>query len=81
MSTNKHWAWGYFITNNQLFRNNNSYKNAWCIACLNHRKEQLRQSDVLTTAVSGISSGHTDADWEKQGKYQTLFSLINIKIM
>ena len=81
MSTNKHWAWGYFITNNQLFRNNNSYKNAWCLACLNQRKEQLRQSDVLATAVSGISSSRTDMDWEKQGKDQILLNFISIKIM
>ena len=75
MSTNKHWAWGYFITNGQLFRNNNSYKNAWCLGCLNQRKEQLRQSDILNTALSGISSGHTEADWEKQGSTRHFFNL------
>ena len=50
----KHWSWGYFITDNQLFRNNNSYKNAWCLACLNHHKDQLQESDIISTAVSGI---------------------------
>jgi hypothetical protein len=73
VSTNKHWAWGYFITDNQLFRNNHSDKNAWCLACLNQRKELLHQSDVLNTAVSGISSGHTDTDWEAQGSTRLFF--------
>ena len=87
MSTNKHWAWGYFITDNQLFRNNNLYKNAWCLTCLNQHKEQLHQLDILTTAVSGISSGRTDTDWETQGKTSGSLNLksniiqANIKIM
>ncbi|KAM6497447.1 hypothetical protein JOM56_007920 [Amanita muscaria] len=73
---NKHWSWGYFFTDNQLFRNNNSYKNAWCIGCLNHRKDQLRQSDIVNAAVSGISSGRADVDWEAQGAsgYPTFFA-------
>jgi len=35
------WSWGYFFTNNLFFCNNSYYKNAWCIACLNHHKEIL----------------------------------------
>ena len=71
----KHWSWGYFTTDNLLFRNNHFYKNAWCIACIEFRKEQLRQADVANTAASGISSGQTDADWEAQGGHRTgLFS-------
>jgi hypothetical protein len=65
----KHWSWAYFITDGQLFRNNNSYKNAWCITCLNHHKEQLRQADVVSAAISGSSSGRTDAERETQGCY------------
>ena len=65
----KHWSWGYFTTDNLLFRNNHFYKNAWCIACVDFRKEQLRQADVTNTAVSGISSGQSDVDWEAQGGY------------
>jgi hypothetical protein len=81
MSTNKHWAWGYFITNNQLFRNNHSYKNTWCLACLNQRKEQLRQSDILNTAVTGISSGRTDTDLEAQGSTRLFLNLRDSPLM
>jgi hypothetical protein len=65
-SAMKHWSWGYFFTDGHFFRNNNSYKNAWCIMCLNHHKEQLRQSDVLSAAISGTSSDRTDAEREAQ---------------
>ncbi|KIL54278.1 hypothetical protein M378DRAFT_1059173 [Amanita muscaria Koide BX008] len=68
MSTTKHWSWAYFITDNQFFRKNNSFKNAWCTACLNHHKDQLRQLDIVNAAVSGISSGRTDTDWEAQAR-------------
>ena len=68
MST-KHWSWGYFITDNQFFRNNNSYKNAWCIACVNCCKEQLWQVDVIDTVVSGTSSGRMEVELEAQGGY------------
>ncbi|KAM6500083.1 hypothetical protein JOM56_003097 [Amanita muscaria] len=71
MSTTKHWSWAYFITDNQFFRKNNSFKNAWCTACLNHHKDQLRQLDIVNAAVSGISSGRTDTNWEAQGGYRT----------
>lgn len=27
-----------------FFQNNNSYKNAWCLACLNHHKDLLREN-------------------------------------
>lgn len=54
--SSKHWSWGYFFTDGFFFRNNNSYKNAWCIACLNHHKELLLQSDVINAAISGTSS-------------------------
>ena len=64
----KHWAWGYFFTDGLLFRSNNSYKNAWCIACFNHHKELLRQSDVLGAAISGTSGDRRDADREAQGE-------------
>jgi hypothetical protein len=63
----KHWSWGYFTTDHLLFRNNNSYKNAWCMACVDFRKEQLRQADITNTVVSGVSSGRTEVDWEAQG--------------
>jgi hypothetical protein len=63
----KHWSWGHFSTDNQLFWNNNSYKNAWCITCVNHRREQLWHADITDTVVSGLSSGRTEVDWEAQG--------------
>ena len=65
----KHWSWGYFFTDGHFFRNNNSFKNAWCIACLNHHKELLRQSDILGMALTGISNDHTDAERETQGSH------------
>jgi hypothetical protein len=68
MSTqSKHWSWAYFITDGLFFHNNNSYKNAWCIACLNHHKEQLQQADIIGTALSGSSNGRTDAEREALG--------------
>ena len=68
----KHWSWGHFTSDNHFFQNNNSYKSAWCIACVNHHKEQLRLSDIANTAITGISSGHSmDADWEVQGSCRT----------
>ena len=67
MSSSKHWSWGQFFTDGLFFRNNNFYKNAWCSACLNHHKEQLRQSDVVSTALSGTSSERTEAEREAQG--------------
>jgi len=63
-----HWSWAHFFTDGALFRSNNTFKNAWCIACLDHHKELLRKSDVLGTAMSGTSSDCTDADREAQGK-------------
>ena len=68
MST-KHWLWIYFITDGLLFRNNNSYKNAWCIACLGHQQDQLRQADVVSVAISGTSGSRTEAQREEQGCY------------
>ena len=59
----KHWSWGHFTTDNQFFQNNNFYKNAWCIACVKHHKELLRQADIASAAVAG----RTDADREAQG--------------
>ena len=67
--SSKHWSWGYFFTDGHFFRNNNSFKNAWCIACLNHQKEQLRNSDILGAAISGIGGSRTDAEREAQGSY------------
>jgi hypothetical protein len=68
MSSNlKHWSWGFFLTDNLFFRNNNSYKNAWCIACLNHHKELLQQSDIVNAAISGTGVDRTDAERETQG--------------
>jgi hypothetical protein len=67
--SSKHWAWKHFFSDNILFRNNNSYKNAWCIACFNHHKELLRQSDILSAANSGTIINRTDAERETQGSY------------
>lgn len=72
MSSTKHWSWGYFFTDNLFFRTNNSYKNAWCIACLNNQKELLQQSDILSAAVNGTSSDRTDVEREAQGNYYLL---------
>jgi len=69
----KHWAWGYFFTNGLLFRSNNSYKNAWCIACLNHHKELLWQSDVLGAAIRGTSGGIQNLEKEMEA-YELLSS-------
>jgi hypothetical protein len=63
----KHWSWAHFITDNQLFRNNNSYKNAWCLACLNHHEGLLRESDIVSTAINGMGGGRTDAERQAQG--------------
>ena len=63
----KHWSWGYFITDGQFFRNNNSYKNAWCLACLNHHKDLLQESDIVDMVLNGMGGGRTDAEWEAQG--------------
>ena len=65
----KHWSWGYFFTDGHFFRNNNSFKNAWCIACLNHHKERLRNSDIIGAAESGTGGGRTEAEREGQGIY------------
>ena len=63
----KHWSWKYFITDGQLFRNNNSYKNAWCQGCLDRHYDLLRESDIVSTALDGMGSGRTDAEREAQG--------------
>jgi hypothetical protein len=70
MST-KHWSWIFFITDGLLFCNNNSYKNAWCIACLDYQQDQLRQADVIGAAISGASGGRTETEREEQGYYIT----------
>jgi len=36
-------------------------KNVWCIVCLSHQQDQLQQADVVSAAISGASSGHTEA--------------------
>ena len=64
----KHWSWGYFFTDGLFFRNNNSFKNAWCIACLNHEKELLRQADIISAAVGGTyEPNRTYAEREAEG--------------
>jgi hypothetical protein len=73
--SSKHWSWAYFFTDGLLFRNNNSYKNAWCIACLNHHKDQLREADIIGAAISGTSGDRTDGQREAQG------SLSQIELM
>ena len=40
----KHWSWAHFTTDHQLFRNNNSYKNAWYF---NKREEFSPESMAL----------------------------------
>jgi hypothetical protein len=65
----KHWSWGYFFTDGHFFHNNNSFKNAWCIACLNHQKEWLQNSDILGAAESSTGGGCMDAEQEGQGSY------------
>jgi hypothetical protein len=66
-SMSKHWSWGHFITDGQFFRNNNLYKNAWCLACLNHHKDMLWESNIVSTALNGMGGGRTDAEQEAQG--------------
>ena len=73
MST-RHWSWGYFFTDGLFFRNNNSFKNAWCIACLNQKKEQIRKADVIIAAMNGTCDGRTDAERETQGILHFLLS-------
>ena len=41
------------------------------LACLNHHKEMLRESDIVSTAVDGMGGGRTDADREAQGSTVT----------
>ena len=81
------WSWNHFISDGNLFRNNNYYKNAWCLACLNYHKEMLRESDIVSTAVDGMGGGRTDAEREAQGStvtatffyiQQRFFFLINM---
>ena len=62
MSKTSSWSWDYFITDGNFFRNNHSYKNAWCVACLNLHKDLLRESDVLSVAVDGMGGGRTEAE-------------------
>ena len=73
----KHWSWEHFTTDGQLFRNNNFYKNAWCVACLNHHKDMLRDSDasVVSTAINGMGGGRTELEREVQGSYQPTTAL------
>ena len=67
----KHWSWAHFTTDHLYLRNNSYYKNAWCTACLHH-KEQLRQADIVNTAISGTNSGQTDEDLEAQGSSESV---------
>ena len=41
------------------------------LACLNHHKEMLRESNIVSTAVDGMGGGRTDADREAQGSTVT----------
>jgi len=50
-------------------------KNVWCIVCLSHQQDQLQQADVVSAAISGASSGHTEAQWEAQGCYYNFLYL------
>jgi hypothetical protein len=63
----RNWSWDYFFTDGQFFRNNNSYKNAWCLGCLKYHKDRLRESDVLGMAVDGMGGGRTEEEREAQG--------------
>ena len=40
-----------------------------CLACLNHHKDMLWQSDIISTALNGMGGGRTDAEREAQGSY------------
>lgn len=80
MSKQLHWGWTHFYSDNQLFRSNNSYKNAWCLACLNHRQEQLRQSDIISASLTGVSNNRTDADRVIQGSDIDEFSRLLLNL-
>lgn len=62
-----HWSWNYFYTDGELFGRNQSNKNAWCLGCLNHHTELLRQSDLANGLVTGMGGGRTDEERDKLG--------------
>ena len=41
------------------------------LACHNHHKEMLRESDIVSTAVDGMGGGRTDSNREAQGSTVT----------
>ena len=65
----KHCSWAYFLSDSALFR----FRNTWCVACLDHHRELLWQSDIVTIAMSGAGGIRTDEDRETQGKYGHIF--------
>jgi hypothetical protein len=72
----KNWSWNHFFSDGQFYQNNNSYKNAWCLACLNYQLGLLRESDVVSTALYGMGSGRTDLEREAQGSYYSFYYIL-----
>jgi hypothetical protein len=72
-TSTRHWSWNYYMTDGALYRNNKSFKNAWCLACLNHHRDLLQQLEIVNTALTGTVDGQdgyhgcTDAEREAQG--------------
>ncbi|KAH9000000.1 hypothetical protein EDB86DRAFT_3137798 [Lactarius hatsudake] len=55
--THKHWCWDYFVTDNNLYKENKSDFNAWCLGCLSLKVLELAGVEARSVSVNGITGG------------------------
>lgn len=70
----KGWYWAHFFSDGTLFQGNHFNKTAWCIRCLDHTRNVLRESDVASASLTGIPALRTDIEREAQGNYSLIIS-------
>ncbi|KAG5649883.1 hypothetical protein H0H81_001649 [Sphagnurus paluster] len=57
-----HWVWDHFETDGQFFRENNSNKNAWCIACLDAHRRVIREASMPIVELDSRISPLTEEE-------------------
>ena len=73
----KHWCWNFFVTDNALYRNNHSNKNAWCFTCLDHECCRHRQTEAVDASLGIGMQPLSDEALEAESEHLKLLSVNN----
>jgi hypothetical protein len=64
----KSWAWDHFYTDGQKYKTNKYDSTAWCLACLQSRMTELRESDSAAVANGLLINGRNEEELKAEGK-------------